>query len=67
MVSISSSGVVSKGPLGPPRPALFRTTCSPPKVSVAVRTMAAAPSGVATVLVSATATPPLATMSLAVV
>ena len=45
-------------------PALFTTISSRPKLSIAVLMMAAPPSGVATLLTSATASPPLALISL---
>src|SRR5581483_1111291 len=67
MTGSSRSGVMLWNVLSRRMPALLMTMSTLPKASMAVLTIASPPSGVATLLVSATATPPRSSISLAVV
>ena len=67
MTGSTNSGVMLWNVLSRRMPALLMTMSTRPKASTAVLTIASPPSGVATLLVSATAMPPRSSISLAVV
>src|SRR3954468_23292071 len=67
MTGSRNSGVMFWNVLSRRMPALLMTMSTWPKASSAVFTMDSPPSGVATLLVSATATPPRSSISLATV